>query len=290
MTLTKDQVLALYSVLDWILFLSEESDMIFREELKQHAELRQMPHISSFERWAREDGRAEGREEGRVEGRAQWVTLVLQARFGELPQALAPNSPRGEFGSLACSHLKILPTENLKPGLWSPQNSPRGDFEKFAARQLDRPKQALLVREPSRPGQDLHLVAVRVDREEQLPKQLPLVTHLANLAVRRPTGPIARHHRADVIDHQSQMTVPVPVRIGFRPTVVHRQLQLEALARSAQIAKRESLENEASVLGQTEHARVESDRGVEIEHADAGMDHFHTRELRRALAASWLRR
>jgi predicted transposase/invertase (TIGR01784 family) len=61
---SKDQVLSLYSFIDWLLILPEELEKIFLEDLQVYEKEREMPYITSAERLGRQEGRREGRKEG----------------------------------------------------------------------------------------------------------------------------------------------------------------------------------------------------------------------------------
>ncbi len=77
-------------LLDWLLQLSEPEEIKLRQELAELEPETSMPYVTSFERFARQEGRQEGlergREEGREEGLRQAVREVLLIRFGEVPR------------------------------------------------------------------------------------------------------------------------------------------------------------------------------------------------------------
>jgi hypothetical protein len=82
---TREQVLELFRVLDWMLRLPGDLEREFMCELIAFEEQAKMPYVTSVERLGRQQGREEGREEGREagreegreEGRQQGEALVL---------------------------------------------------------------------------------------------------------------------------------------------------------------------------------------------------------------------
>ena len=89
--LTKDDILELFRLLDWILNLPDELQEQFREDVHQYEQEKHMPYLSSLERMALEEGRKKGRAEGREEGlRAgrEGVALALEAKFGQTGRKL----------------------------------------------------------------------------------------------------------------------------------------------------------------------------------------------------------
>jgi flagellar biosynthesis/type III secretory pathway protein FliH len=82
----KQMVLELLRLVDWMMRLPQALEALFRQEHEQWEMEKQMPYITSFERLAREEGRAEGQAEGRAEGLRQGlleaIELGLKLRFG----------------------------------------------------------------------------------------------------------------------------------------------------------------------------------------------------------------
>jgi flagellar biosynthesis/type III secretory pathway protein FliH len=66
---TREQILAWFRVLDWMLRLPEDLDREFREELIAFEEETQMPYVTSVERIGIQKGLQQGLEQGRQEGR-----------------------------------------------------------------------------------------------------------------------------------------------------------------------------------------------------------------------------
>ena len=76
---SKEQILDLYRLLDWLLTLPKKATLAFREDLVKYEELKRMPYITSNERIGREEGRQAALQENIIE--------VLEARFGAVPYA-----------------------------------------------------------------------------------------------------------------------------------------------------------------------------------------------------------
>ncbi len=99
----KETVWQLLRLIDWMMTLPEALEPLFRQEHDQWEKEKQMPYITSFERLAREEGKAEGR--------AAMLILVLEQRFGiPLPeelttriQAVRDAAPLEQWGRLAAT-------------------------------------------------------------------------------------------------------------------------------------------------------------------------------------------
>ncbi len=83
--------------MDWLLQLSEAEEIKLRQELAEQKPEIVMPFVTSFERYARLEGRQEGLaqgleqglERGREEGLRQAIREVLLARFNQIPEPMA---------------------------------------------------------------------------------------------------------------------------------------------------------------------------------------------------------
>lgn len=69
---SRDDVVELFRLVDWMMTLPRDLEQEFRTELRQYQEERQMPYITSVERLAKEEV----------------VEAILAARFGELDEVL----------------------------------------------------------------------------------------------------------------------------------------------------------------------------------------------------------
>jgi hypothetical protein len=82
----------LIRLLDWMMTLPKELETTFRRQVAALKEIQGMRYITSFERFAREDGREEGLEQGRQQGlqdglrkgQAGFVLRLLERRFGSI--------------------------------------------------------------------------------------------------------------------------------------------------------------------------------------------------------------
>ncbi len=100
-----DTLYQLLRLMDWLLPLSPPQEHSFRQELLKLQPKKIMPFVTSFERFARQEGRLEGRMEGRQEGRMEGrqeglhagqlealkeaIRDVLSTRFDQVPPELA---------------------------------------------------------------------------------------------------------------------------------------------------------------------------------------------------------
>jgi predicted transposase YdaD len=97
---SKENVLELFRLIDWLLHLPEQQRIEFRREVFEYEASKHMPYITSIEEMGRQEGRLEGRQEGRQEGRREGlregaiialqkaVLDALEVRFGEAPKSL----------------------------------------------------------------------------------------------------------------------------------------------------------------------------------------------------------
>ena len=89
---SKENVLELFRLIDWLLYLPEEQRIEFRREVVEYEASKHMPYITSIEEMGRKEGRQEGRREGLREGAIialhKAVLDALDVRFGEAPKSL----------------------------------------------------------------------------------------------------------------------------------------------------------------------------------------------------------
>ena len=91
--LSREDILELFRLVDWILALSAENSKLFEEELARYEEEKKMPYVTSVERIGikkglqrgLERGRRKGRHEGQQEGRQELLLAVLESRFQSVP-------------------------------------------------------------------------------------------------------------------------------------------------------------------------------------------------------------
>lgn len=80
----REDVLKLLRFIDWLIRLPDELEQELRAELMVLAEEKSMAYVTSFERFAREEGREEGREEARKEvldSQRQLLLRLVRKRF-----------------------------------------------------------------------------------------------------------------------------------------------------------------------------------------------------------------
>ena len=73
----RDDIIALFKFLDWVMRLPEELEQAFRRDVEAFEKEKQMPYVTSIERLSREEGRQEG------------ILRVLEARFGLVSDSVA---------------------------------------------------------------------------------------------------------------------------------------------------------------------------------------------------------
>jgi hypothetical protein len=76
----------LFRLIDWLLQLPEPMEREFRADILRNEE-KLMPYVTSFERFAKEEGHQEGRQEG-ARTSQEMIKDALLVRFGELPKEL----------------------------------------------------------------------------------------------------------------------------------------------------------------------------------------------------------
>ena len=82
--LSKDQVLDLFKLIDWVLRLSPRQEEDFWLRLQEMERELRMPYITSVERIGMEKGLERGLEQGRTEGEAalrKMIQEILESRF-----------------------------------------------------------------------------------------------------------------------------------------------------------------------------------------------------------------
>lgn len=82
---SRNDVVELFRLVDWMMGLSREMEQEFRADLRQYQEDRQMPYITSVERLAKE----EGAKEGVALARREVILETLTLRFTTVPAVLA---------------------------------------------------------------------------------------------------------------------------------------------------------------------------------------------------------
>jgi hypothetical protein len=118
---TREQILAWFRVLDWMLGLPEDLDREFREELIAFEEETQMPYVTSVERigiqkglqQGLEQGRQEGRQEGRKEGEAAILLRQISLKFGPPSEHVRARIEAADADTLLDWSARILAAERV---------------------------------------------------------------------------------------------------------------------------------------------------------------------------------
>ena len=88
---SRADVLELFRIIDWVLWLPDELTESFTETVAQFEEV-SMPYVTSIERL----GERRGRQEGALLATREGVLEVLRARFANVPAAIAETLDRIE--------------------------------------------------------------------------------------------------------------------------------------------------------------------------------------------------
>lgn len=83
----KQKVIDLFHVIDWMMRLPEALEQQLWYEIEAIEGSKKMHYVTSVEKIGIAKGRQEGRQEGLLEGEAKMLSIMLQHRFGELPEA-----------------------------------------------------------------------------------------------------------------------------------------------------------------------------------------------------------
>jgi hypothetical protein len=118
---TREQILAWFRVLDWMLRLPEDLELEFREELIAFEEETQMPYVTSVERigiqkglqQGLEQGREEGRQEGRKEGEAAILLRQISLKFGPPSEHVRARIEAADADTLLDWSARILAAERV---------------------------------------------------------------------------------------------------------------------------------------------------------------------------------
>jgi hypothetical protein len=87
---TERDVIDLFRFLDWLIFLPQELQRDFSDEIERFEEERKMPYVTTIERMGIEKGLQKGLEQGMQQGMQQasenFVLRYLQRQFGDLTE------------------------------------------------------------------------------------------------------------------------------------------------------------------------------------------------------------
>src|SRR5579871_5213783 len=121
------------------------------------------------------------------------------------------------------------------------------------------------------PLQYLHLVAVRIAREEETcrPARRLELLDVADRVAERFEAPMVP---CEILDREGNMTVARAVGVGLLLPLVERELELVAALRITQVEQRESWKVHAVRLGQAKTLRIEGLGPIEVGHPDHRMN------------------
>lgn len=80
----REQIRQLLRLTDWLMALPRDLQQSFQQRFREYQEENQMPFVSFFEEYAAELAA----EQGVVQEARRSLLTVLEARFGEIPEAL----------------------------------------------------------------------------------------------------------------------------------------------------------------------------------------------------------
>ncbi|MGB5834770.1 MAG: transposase [Thiohalocapsa sp.] len=106
---TREQVLELFRILDWLLRLPEALEREFMHELIAFEEQAKMPYVTSIERL----GREEGHKEGRQEGEALVLMRLIELKFGPPSEAVREQVNAADADTLLRWSERILTAQTL---------------------------------------------------------------------------------------------------------------------------------------------------------------------------------
>ena len=118
---TREQILAWFRVLDWMLRLPEDLEKEFMDELTAFEERERMPYVTSAERigiqkglqQGLEQGRQEGRQEGRKEGEAAILLRQITLKFGTPSEVVRARIETADADTLLDWSARILTAERV---------------------------------------------------------------------------------------------------------------------------------------------------------------------------------
>ncbi len=109
--LDHDQILSIYSFIDWMVRLRPELEAELDERVVLLEKERSMPHVTSMEKRGIAIGRKQGFEEGIESGRIGLLLQMFVKRFGELPSRL-----RKQLEALTAQQVDSLSADFIKLG------------------------------------------------------------------------------------------------------------------------------------------------------------------------------
>jgi hypothetical protein len=96
--MSREEIRRLVKFIDWVMILPENLDKQILETLNQEEEAVMQTHMPIWEREAhangkkegkqegKQEGKLEGKQEGKLEGKLEALMLMIETRFGEIPE------------------------------------------------------------------------------------------------------------------------------------------------------------------------------------------------------------
>ena len=114
---TREQILAWFRVLDWMLRLPEDLEKEFMDELTAFEEQQNMPYVTSAERVGIQKGLQQGLEQGRQEGRKEGEAAILlrqiALKFGPPTEDVRARIEAADADTLLAWSTRILTAERV---------------------------------------------------------------------------------------------------------------------------------------------------------------------------------
>lgn len=111
---SREEIVSLFHLIDWMLHLPKELEIIFEADLASvEAELN-MPYVSAFEKRAEARGEARGEETGLEKGLRQALGSLLELRFGPLPSWAAEQLGKASATLLNAWTPRVLDARKLE--------------------------------------------------------------------------------------------------------------------------------------------------------------------------------
>jgi len=121
----REQVLQLLRLIDWLLVLPDELEFEVQRALQADEEEQKMAYVASWERMAlqrgklegKAEGKAEGKLEGQLEGQRAALRLLVNARFGSMPESLSAIVDRADQDALSNLTVRLATAATLQEAI-----------------------------------------------------------------------------------------------------------------------------------------------------------------------------
>ncbi len=110
----KQDILNLYSFIDWVIQLPEPLAIEYNNEVLKFEEEQNMAYITTAERLGFQRGREEGRQEGREEGELLLLKRQLASKFGKVPTHYTAKLQKANADELLIMGERILAARTIE--------------------------------------------------------------------------------------------------------------------------------------------------------------------------------